>query len=429
MSESKNYPGFRWIVLILVVLGTVGMQLVNLSIAPLIPTIAGSLGTDPGTAAMILLTSFLISGCVIWILGGGYICDKYGVFIALLCGLVCLAAPASLMHYFGASTTGLCIARVIQGLSSGLIFPCVPTIVNTIFPDKQKSLANALLNSSVAVGSALGPVAGAYLNARMGDWRSMGVGISLYLWIAVVLVVIGFFAFNAKMPKMGPAPADASGDSTFKKALFSPFTILGICCFFFAAWGMQCLYGLTATYLGAAPKLGLGYGDMTASNLMLGVTLLGGVLGPFVGTFLMAKCFKGSAKSLMLLGNALMAVTLYLLLRSWVTGNTATLETILIICGFGLMFVFPTIYFLIAISYQPQIIGRMSGLWGGIGSFGGVAGTAVAGATIRATGAYHVTLSIQALVAVVSFILVVLLFKARQNFLKASETPAMPAAR
>jgi MFS family permease len=429
MSESKNYPGFRWIVLVLVVLGTVGMQLVNLSIAPLIPTIAGSLGTDPGTAAMILLTSFLISGCVIWILGGGYICDKFGVFVALTIGLLCLAVPASLMHVFGTSGTGLCIARIIQGLSSGLIFPCVPTIVNTIFPDKQKSLANALLNSSVAVGSALGPIAGANLNRIMGSWQSMSVGISVYLWIAVVLVVIGYFAFNSRMPKMAPPPADTSGDSAFKKALFSPFTILGICCFFFAAWGMQCLYGLTATYLGAGAPLGIGKGDLTASNLMLGVTLLGGVTGPFVGTFLMAKCFKGSAKSLMLLGNALMAVTLYLLMSSWFTGSIVRLETILIICGFGLMFVFPTIYFLIAISYQPQIIGRMSGLWGGIGSFGGVAGTAVAGWTISKTGTYNATLTVQSFVAVLSFVLVVLLFKARQSFLKANEKAAVPAAR
>jgi nitrate/nitrite transporter NarK len=116
-------------------------------------------------------------------------------------------------------------------------------------------------------------------------------------------------------------------------------------------------------------------------------------------------------------------------MSSWVTGTTATLEANLIICGFGLMFVFPTIYFLIAISYPPQIIGRMSGLWGGIGSFGGVAGTAVAGWTISKTGAYNTTLTVQAFVAVLSFVLVVLLFKARQSFLKATEAAAAPATR
>jgi len=427
MSESNNYPGFRWIVLTLAVLGLIGMQLVNLSVAPLIPTIAGSLGTDPGTAALLLLTSFLISGCIIWVLGGGYICDKFGVFVALILGLLCLAVPASMMHAFGTSTTGLWIARAIQGLSSGLIFPIVPTIVNSIFPDKQKSVANALLNSSVAVGSALGPVVGANLNKIMGDWRSMSVGVSVYLWIALVLAVIGFFAFNAKMPKMVPPPADASGESTFKKALFSPFTVLGICIYFIAAWSMQCLYGLTATYLGAPPKLGLGYGDLTASNLMLGVTLLGGVTGPFLGTFVMTKFLKGSAKNLMLLGCAMMAVTLYLLMSSFVTGNVTVLEIVLIICGYGVMFVFPTIFFLIAITYRPEIIGRMSGLWGGIGSFGGVVGTAIAGATIKSSGTYTTTLTIQSVVAVLGFILVVLLFKARQSMLRANE--AVSASR
>jgi len=429
MSESKNYPGFRWIILILGVLGLIGMQLVNLSVAPLVPAIAGSLGINPGTAALLLFTSFLISGCVIWVLGGGYICDKFGVFVALSLGLLCLAVPATFMHLFGTSTTGLCIARVIQGLSSGLIFPCSPMIVGALFPDRQKSIANALLNSSVAVGSALGPVVGAILNKSLGDWRSMSAAISIYLWIALILTVIAFFAFNSKMPKAAPQKADASGASIFKKAVLHPFTILGVCTFFIAAYTMQCIYSLTATYLGADHPLGLGYGDLTASNLMLGVTLLGGVTGPFLGTFLMDKIFKGSAKNLMLLGFALLAITLYVLMSAWVTGNIATLEIVLIICGYGVMFVFPTIYFLIAISYQPQIIGRMSGLWGGIGSFGGVLGTYIAGASIKATGAYNMTLTIQSFVAVIGFVLVVLLFKARASFLKATEAAAMPAAR
>jgi len=429
MSESNNYPGFRWIILILAVLGLIGMQLVNLSVAPLIPSIAGSLGTDPGTAALLLMTSFLIAGCVIWIIGGGYVCDKYGVLVSLLVGLVCLAVPASLMHYFGTSTTGLWVARAIQGLSSGFIFPVSPVIVGALFPDKQKSLANALLNSAVAVGSALGPVVGANLNAIMGDWRSMSVGVSVYLWIAVILVAIGLFAFNSKMPKMAPPPADASGQSMFKKAMFAPFTILGICTFFLAAYSMHCLYSMVPTYLSAKPVLGLGYGEVAGSNLMLGVTLLGGVTGPFLGTFLLGKAFKGSSKNLMMFGYFLMAITLYLLMNAFITGSVAALETNLIVCGYGLMFVFPTIFFLIAITYPPQIIGRMCGLWGGIGSFGGVAGTAMAAWTISKTGTYNMTLTIQAFVAVLGFVLIVLLFKARESFLKSNAKAVVPVAQ
>ena len=47
-SDAENYPSFRWLVLILASLGLISMQLVNLSVAPLVPLIASSLHTDPG---------------------------------------------------------------------------------------------------------------------------------------------------------------------------------------------------------------------------------------------------------------------------------------------------------------------------------------------------------------------------------------------
>ena len=59
-------------------------------------------------------------------------------------------------------------------------------------------------------------------------------------------------------------------------------TLFGVLVSFCAAWGMQCLYALTVTFLAANKPVGAGYGSMTAGQLMLGVTLFAGVIGPVV---------------------------------------------------------------------------------------------------------------------------------------------------
>jgi MFS family permease len=410
-----GYPGFRWLVLILASLGFISMQMVNLSVAPLVPLIAASLNTDPGTATNVLMTSFLFSGCVMWIVVGGYVCDRFGVFVTLILGFLCLAVPAALMPLIGASTTGIFWARMIEGLSSGFMFPAMPAIVNALFPPHQKGIANGLLSSSVAVGSSAGVFLGPMVLKAVGEWKTMSATLSIFVWACLILALILFASLNAKLPKRGaPADEEAKG-SAFKKALLSPFTIVGIVMFFLTAWGMQCLYSLTGGYLAAGKPLGAGYGAVCAGQLMLGVTLLAGVTGPIIGGFLLDKVFRGNAKPVMLIGYFLMCVFVYALISPAVTGSAGVLELDLILAGFGVMFAFPMVYYMIASSYTPQIVGKMSGLWGGIGSFGGVVGFYIAGLTIKSQGSYRTTLYLQSLVALVGFVLTFVLFELKKR--------------
>jgi MFS family permease len=86
----------------------------------------------------------------------------------------------------------------------------------------------------------------------------------------------------------------------------------------------------------------------------------------------------------------------------------------LILAGFGINFVFPTVYYFIARSYAPQIVGKMSGLWAGIGTFGGVLGLYIAGVTVKSQNSYQTTFSLQVLVAVIGFLLTFVLIKLRK---------------
>jgi MFS family permease len=109
-------------------------------------------------------------------------------------------------------------ARIVQGLSSGFLFPAMPAIVNTLFPPQQRGLANGLMSSSVAVGSSAGVFLGPIVNNAVGgDWKSMFATISIVPWVCVVFAVIMYVAFNSRLFKHEVMPVDASGSSTYKK--------------------------------------------------------------------------------------------------------------------------------------------------------------------------------------------------------------------
>ena len=170
-GEAGYYPSFRWLVLLLGVLGYIDVQMNFLSVTPLLPEIARSLGTEPGMATIVLMSAYLGAGSVTWIFIGGHICDRYGVFTTLLLGFLCQAAPAALTPWIGSSLGGVLAARLLEGFAVGLMFPTIAAIANLLFPERQRGLANGLMNAAVAVGNSagvfLGPLAA---RAVGGDW-------------------------------------------------------------------------------------------------------------------------------------------------------------------------------------------------------------------------------------------------------------------
>jgi MFS family permease len=423
MSDSASYPRFRWLVLIAAVIGYVTLQVTNLAMAPVLPQIAASLNINLGTASNLVMTTFLFSGCIILVLVGGVICDRYGVLVSIVVGVLCAAVPASLMPWLGHSTRGILWARIVEGFSPGFLFPAMSPIISMWFPDRQKGLAGGLMSASVAVGSAGGVILGPAVFALVKNWQVMCAWLSLVGWAGFV-----FTAILALMPKpqlpaqAAPAASGASDGGIFKSALLSPLTLCGVLVTFMACYGMQCLYSLTSTFLAADKPVGAGYGSMAAGQLMLGVTLFAGVIGPIVCGLLLDKVFKGNAKAVFLIGYALMCVFVYLLKVPLVTGQVPLLEVALILAGFGVQFVMPTIYYFIARAYAPQLAGKMSGIWTGIGNLGGVVGLYIAGVTVKSQNSYHTTLTLQALAALLGFCLVFFLAAATKKPARSAQT-------
>jgi MFS family permease len=407
MNDSVQYPSFRWLILIAVVLTNITVQVTNLSISPVLPQVAESLDIDIGVATN-LMSAFLFSGCIMLVFVGGIICDRFGILTSVILGLLCLSIPGALMPWIGTSYGAVFWARIVQGLASGFAFPAMGAVIAFWFPFHEKGLAGGLMGAAVAVGSAIGLTGGPVIFRIAENWQMMSMWLSLIGCVALLYAVILAVIPKKQLSPQSQTEEKQSGGGVFERALFSPLTWLGIGLTFMAAWGMQCLYGLTATFLSADKPIGAGYGPMLSGQLMLGVTIAG-IVGPVIGGLLLDKVFKGNTKTIMLLGFALMCVFIYALITPWVSASIPVLVIALALAGLGVQFVFPNIYVFVAKAYSPQIVGKMTGLWMGLGTFGGVIGLYLGGITVNKFGNYNMALTLMALSALVGFILVFIL--------------------
>src|ERR1019366_339309 len=113
MNQSADYPRFRWLILISAVLGYITLQVTNLAVAPVLPQIAKSLNMNLGTASNLVMTPFLFSGCIILVLAGGAVCDRFGGLTPLLMGPAGATLSAALMPWIGHSATAVLWARIV----------------------------------------------------------------------------------------------------------------------------------------------------------------------------------------------------------------------------------------------------------------------------------------------------------------------------
>jgi EmrB/QacA subfamily drug resistance transporter len=182
MAPSRTTPattprqaggGNRWLVLA-AILTAVFMQLLDTTITMVgVPSIQGSLHTSYGEVQLVVAGYMLAFACVL--VTGGRLGDTYGrkrLFLLGMAGFtvasaVCGAAPDALT---------LILARVAQGMCSGLMFPQVLGIIQVVFTVGQRPRAISLYGATIGLATILGPVTGgALIDANIAGvgWRSI----------------------------------------------------------------------------------------------------------------------------------------------------------------------------------------------------------------------------------------------------------------
>src|SRR5215475_12477905 len=149
-----------WAVLA-IILTAVFMQLLDTTITMVgVPSIQGSLHSAFGEIQLVVAGYMLAFACVL--VAGGSLGDTFGRKRMFLWGMagftiasaVCGAAPDAIT---------LIVARVAQGMSSGLMFPQVLGVIQVIFSKAERPRALAFYGATIGLATILGPVTGGTL--------------------------------------------------------------------------------------------------------------------------------------------------------------------------------------------------------------------------------------------------------------------------
>lgn len=404
-QPKPAYPSMRWAILAGCCLAGACFQLAAMSYAPLLGVIAKDLSVDLPQAVQ-LMTFFMLFSTISFFISGPFV-DHFGPALSILISVVLTFIPTLATLWVAHSYVAVAIIRILQGCSVGFCMAGLVPLVMQWFPPQQRSFALGITGAFIPLGAMLSVVIAPAVFSFVGDWKIAMAAISIIPCIALVYCLVVFGISRGKAPVSLESPEaqtdNRSGDGVFKSALFSRFTWCGITISFASMWIMQTVFSLTPSYFSEPTPIGLGLGPMVGGSLTT-ILQIASVIAPVIGGFVAGKYFNGRPGGLIVTG-MLLAITYGALQFAGVYNQRVLFVLFLILPGIGIGMLTPMLQAKIAESYHPSIVGRMNGLWLGIGSFGGTVGLFVSANSLAATGSYLAGINIIVLVALVGFIL------------------------
>ena len=401
-GTGAEYPSFRWFVLAAACLSLISVQIANLAYAPLLGEVAKDLNIKLGTSANIMAIFVVFVGFSLVI--AGVLCDRYGIAPLIIASALCSTIPAIVTPWLGHSYSLVLLLRAIEGSALGFVMGTLSTISVQWFPLRQRGLAVGLATGFAGVGSIIAVLVSPAIFQVTQNWQRTIAWLSLSGWIALLFSVVVFSRLK-RWPQVAQVRDKAvkADGSSFRQLWLLPITWIGLFLTFFALWGIYSIYGLAPSYLAEAKPVGIGFGPLLAGQFMA-IVQTGAIVGPVLGGILLDRTFGGQARSVLLLGFA-MAFAFYFIQYSPVHGNPFALVACLAILGTGVAFIVPTVMALGAAAYDQRVVGRMLGIWLGVGTFGGAAGLFVSAEALKRTGYYSPVVKLITVATAIGFVL------------------------
>nr|NUR38129.1 MFS transporter [Sphingomonas sp.] len=113
----------------------------------------------------------------------GWLCDRFSVYKLVALGILIWAASTLMMGFVGGFAS-LFVLRIMLGVGESLAFPGSSKIIARHVPAERRGVANSALAMGIALGPAVGTLAGGQMVAHWG-WRAMFVvfGLVTLLWL------------------------------------------------------------------------------------------------------------------------------------------------------------------------------------------------------------------------------------------------------
>src|SRR3954462_767792 len=113
----------------------------------------------------------------------GWLCDRFSVYKLLAVGILIWAGSTVLMGFVGGFAS-LFVLRIMLGIGESLAFPGSSKIIARHVPPERRGVANSALAMGIALGPAVGTLAGGFMVAYWG-WRAMFIvfGLVTLIWL------------------------------------------------------------------------------------------------------------------------------------------------------------------------------------------------------------------------------------------------------
>ena len=206
-----GHPRRRQILLVLC-LSLLVVVIDNTILNTALPTLARVL--HAGTSSLQWIADAYTLCFAALLIPAGALGDRYGRKLSLLGGLVVFAL-GSILAAFSSGTGTLIGARVVMGLGAAFVMPATLSILNAVFPPKERPQAIAAWSAVAGVGIVIGPTLGGLLLSHFW-WGSVFL-------INVPLVALALAGVTLTVPETaepGGHRLDIPGTAAVAGALF-----------------------------------------------------------------------------------------------------------------------------------------------------------------------------------------------------------------
>ena len=146
--------------------------------APLLKGELGLSATEFGTAVSAFFWIYAPVQLIV-----GWLCDRFSVYRMMALGVIVWAGSTLLMGFAGGFLS-LLVLRVMLGIGESIAFPGSSKIIARHVPAESRGMANAAVATGLALGPAVGTLAGGMIVANFG-WRAMffAFGLATLIWL------------------------------------------------------------------------------------------------------------------------------------------------------------------------------------------------------------------------------------------------------
>ena len=145
------------------------------------PLMKGELGLSEETYGIAFSAFFWIYAPVQ--LFAGWLCDRFSVY-KLMAGGILLWAGSTFLMGFAGGFASLLVLRIMLGIGESISFPGSSKIIARHVPPERRGIANAAVAAGIAIGPAVGTLAGGLILGQWG-WRAIFFvfGVATLLWV------------------------------------------------------------------------------------------------------------------------------------------------------------------------------------------------------------------------------------------------------